>query len=494
MNYKLDAAIIRSVKNSYLRRKGLPMDIAVTFRDVYIPSPPSESEIDSRSLIADTKARLAKDIWLNIPIVSANMIDVTGAKMAVTLARLGGIGFIPQFWPLEKRLKEIERVKRADSGVIEKPFIIGPLATVQEAKDLMQNTQISGFLVVDSSSQKLVGILSSRDLLFEIDFTKRVADVMMASSIITAPSGTTLDEARTILHKHKIEKLPLVDEEYRVVGLITAKDIFKIIQFPKALRDKKGRLLVGGTVGVTKNFLQEAEMLAAAGADIILIDTARAFSTITRKAVQAVRSALGKNMPIIAGNVDNPEGTLMLIAAGADAVKVGIGPGAACTTREGTGGGTPQVTAVAECASVALKHEIPIIGDGGIREAGDLSKILVAGASVAMMGWVLAGTDESPGQLRFDRGIKYKLYRGSASVEVQLSQRDQEEDELEIRTPEGESERVRYVGSVVDVVNTYMELLRSKMSYQGTWTLEDFRKKAKFRRHTEAGYMEGKPV
>ena len=494
----LPAYDLPSTVDSYLKEKGLFSELALAFDDVTILD--FKSDIPSRSSITDTRSRLAKDIILNTPIVSANMDTITESHMAVALARLGGIGFIHQFLPLEKRIQEVKKVKRADSGVIERPFSIAPEATVREAKQIIQSNQISGLLVVDSS-EKLVGILTSRDLRFESMDEKRVAEVMTHAPLITAPRGTTLEQARIILKKNKIEKLPLVDGEDRVAGLITAKDILKIQQFPNALRDQKGRLMAGATVGIGRDFAKEAEALAEAGADVILIDTARGFSTRLEESVKTLRRALGESMPIVAGNIDTPEGALMLIEAGADALKVGIGPGAVCKTREGPGVGIPQITAVAECTAVARKYNVPVIADGGIRGGAHFCKALAAGASSIMMGWMLAGTEETPGEPFYEDGEKWKIYRGSASLEFQLSRLDRDEFDPstssghgKVRAPEGVPRRVHYKGEAALVVHDLMSYLRSSMSYVGAWTLEDYRQKSKFRRQTASGYEEGRPM
>ena len=481
---------LQLIVNSFLSQKGLVSDLALTFDDVAILD--FKSDIPSRSSINDTRSQLAKHIYLNTPIVSANMDTITESKMAIALARLGGIGFIHQFLPIEKRIKEVKKVKRADGGIIETPLTIGLEATVREAREIMNSGQISGLLVVDAAG-KLTGILTLRDIRFETMDDKKVTEVMTHSPLITAKQGTTLEQAKVILKKNKVEKLPLVDENNFIAGLITAKDILKIEQFPKALRDKKGHLMVGATIGIGKNFIEEAEALAGAGADVILVDTARGFSTRLEESVKKLHQTLGDELPIIAGNVDTPEGTLMLIKAGADAVKIGIGPGAVCKTREGPGVGIPQITAVAEASAVGKKYGIPIISDGGIRGGAHFCKALAAGASSVMLGWMLAGTEETPGEPFYEDGEKWKVYRGSASLEFQLSRLDRDEAER-IRAPEGVPRRVHYKGETALVVNELMNYLRSSMSYVGAWTLEEYRERAKFRRQTLSGYEEGRPV
>lgn len=476
---------------NYFKEKGLPPDIALTFEDVTILD--LKSDIPSRSSITDTRSKLAQNIFLNTPIVPANMDTIAGGKMAIAMARLGGFCFIHQFLPLEKRVAEIKKVKRADSGIIENPLGIGPEATVAEARQVMGNFQVSGLLVVGPSSEKLMGIITFRDMRFEPHEDKRVAEVMTHPPLVTAPPDTTLEQARIILRKNKIEKLPLVDENERVRGLITAKDLLKIEQFPKAMRDAKGRLMVGATVGIGGNFIDEAKELTRAGADAILVDTARGFSTRLEEAVKNIKIALGENIPIVAGNVDTAEGALMLIEAGADAIKVGIGPGAVCKTREGPGVGIPQITAVAECAAVAKPCGVSIIADGGIRGGADFCKALAAGADAVMLGWIFAGTEETPGEPFYEDGEKWKIYRGSASLEFQLSRMDRDEGE-KVRAPEGVPRRTRYKGEVSAVVQELMSYLRSSMSYVGAWTLEEYHQKTRFRRQTASGFEEGRPI
>lgn len=485
----LQAAVL-----SYLKEKGLPGDMALTFEDVTILD--FKSDIPSRSSITDTRGHLARGIYLNTPVVSANMDTVTESRMAIALARLGGIGFIHQFLPIERRVEEIKKVKRADSGVIENPLSISPLATVGEARRLMNQYQISGFLVLDDATGQLVGIISSRDIRFETTDDKRVVEVMTHAPLITAPPGTTLEQARIILKKNKIEKLPLVNEQDQVVGLITAKDILKIEQFPKALRDAKGRLMVGATVGISSNYLHEARELVHAGADVLLVDTARGFSTRLEEVIKNLRLALGEEVPIVAGNVDTPEGALMLIEAGADAIKVGIGPGAVCKTREGPGVGIPQITAIAECVGIARMYGIPVMADGGIRGGAHFCKAIAAGASTIMMGWMFAGSDETPGEPFYEDGEKWKIYRGSASLEFQLSRVDRDDviGGSNVRAPEGVPRRVHYKGEASLVVNELMSYLRSSMSYVGAWSLEEYRKKSRFRRQTLSGFEEGRPL
>ena len=367
----------------YFKIKGLPREPALTFEDVTIID--LYSDIPSRSAIKNTRGQLAQHITLATPITSANMDTVTEARMAITMARLGGIGFVHQFLPIEKRCQEVELVKRADSGVVENPLLGFASMHLKEAKARMKLYNISSLLIVDEKTRKLQGILTHRDYQFERDESKRILSLMTKSSLITAPYGISLEKARTILEKHKIEKLPLVDKAGRLRGLMTTKDIRKAREFPDASRDSKGHLLVGGTVGIGRAATEEAQALCQVGADVIVVDTARGNSQRMIEVLRALRTRLGKKVPLIAGNVDTPEGVLRLIEAGADCVKVGIGGGAACKTRMGPGVGIPQITATAQCAAVANEYNIPIMTDSGIKSSADFCKALAAGASCVMM-------------------------------------------------------------------------------------------------------------
>jgi len=481
---------IKKAVEEYLELKGLPKTPALTFEDVTIVD--LYSEIPSRSSIENTRGYLTKDIYLETPICSSNMDTVTEHQMAIAMARLGGIGFIHQFLPIEKRKKEIEMVKRADSGIIEKPLTVTPDTTLKQAKELMAAYKISSLLVVDEN-KKLAGILANRDYNFETDDSKKVGVLMKKTGLITAPPRTNPEKAKQILFKHKIEKLPLIDKRGFIKGLITTKDLAKVTKFPKASRDKKGHLLVGATVGIANDILGEIEELLKAGTDVILVDTARGNSSRLVEVLKRIRRRFGKKLPLVAGNVDTADGVLTLIQAGVDGIKAGIGGGSACKTRMGPGVGVPYITAIAECYAIASKFNIPLMSDGGIKNSSDLAKILVAGADTAMMGGLLAGTEETPGKPFYEDGEKWKIYRGSASIEFQMSRIDRDERENFIRTPEGVPKRVKYKGEVANVVEELIGHLNSAMSYVGAWTLKEFRKKGTFRWQTLAGYEEGKP-
>lgn len=473
----------------YFFCKGLSTEIAAAFNDVFIVD--LKSDINSRGDIKSLRTRLAKDIYLNVPIVSANMPDVTESKMAIALARLGGCGFIHQFMPIERRVEEILKVKRVESEVIESPTVIMKEKNLGEAKKLMAQNQISSLLVVDNDG-KLIGILTSRDIRFEQDQQAMIEALMTPlDKLITAAPDISIGKAREMLKKTKIEKLPLVNAEGYLKGLITAKDILKSQH--KSARDSKRRLLVGATVGIkdTEKIMNEINLLSEAGTDMILVDTARGFSNRVEELIKAIKIKFPA-MPLIVGNVDNADGCSMLIEAGADAVKVGIGPGSACKTREETGIGAPQLTAVAECVAVAKDFNIPVIADGGIRCDADFAKALGAGANCVMLGGLLAGVKESPGEPFYDEGKQWKLLRGSASLEAQASRIDQGSLD-HIRPSEGVPRRVPYKGELAVAIADMLGHLRSSMSYVGAHNLEDFRKKVKFRMQSIAGYMEGKP-
>ncbi|OHB20748.1 MAG: hypothetical protein A2939_00130 [Parcubacteria group bacterium RIFCSPLOWO2_01_FULL_48_18] len=463
--------------------------MAVSFNDVCIID--RKSDIASRRDIGNFKTRLARDIFLNIPIVSANMPDITDSRMAIALARLGGLGFIHQFLPIEKRVEEVKRVKRADSSIIEKPITIRFSERLSDARALMDAYQISGLLVVDEEG-KLVGILTSRDMRLQEDLSLYVKEAMTPMPLVVGSPDTTKESARVLLRQYKVEKLPLVDKAGKVAGLITAKDIIKAAQYRSAVRDKKGRLLVGATIGAHRNnILSDVDQLVKAGMDVLLIDTARAFADPVEALLKEIRAAFNE-LPIVVGNIDRPEAALMLIEAGADAVKVGIGPGSACKTREETGVGTPQLTAIAECAAIADEHHIPVVADGGIRVGADVAKALVAGASAVMLGSLLGGSEEAPGEAFYEEGKKWKIYRGSASLEAQLSRMDGGGLD-HVRPTEGIQRRVAYRGEVSSIIEDLVGHLRSSMSYVGAHTLDEFKALGTFRRQTEAGYLEGKP-
>lgn len=464
----------------------------LTFDDVLLI--PKRSSVISRK-DTDLHTRLSKNITLNLPIVSANMDTVTEANMAITLAREGGIGIIHRFMTVEQQVDEVRRVKRSESIVIEQPYTISPTSTVHDAKSMMKSLGISGLLVIDEDN-KLVGIVTRRDVQFESD-KKKIFNVM-TKSVIKAKNDISIDDAKELLHKHRIEKLPLVDEKGRVTGLITAKDISKMEEYPMASKDKKGRLLVGAAVGVKGDFLERTEALLDAEADVIVVDIAHGHSENAINAMRMIKKAF-PNCELIAGNVATGEGAKDLIEAGASAVKVGVGSGSICITRIVTGSGVPQLTAIMDCAKVAKDYDVPIIADGGIRNSGDITKALAAGASTVMIGSLLAGTDESPGANITKNGKRYKIYRGMASFYASLGRKLREEGEVSMDedlndyVPEGVEALVEYKGSVVDIIRHLAGGLRSGLSYCGATNIQELQRNATFIKMTTAGYIESMP-
>jgi len=464
----------------------------ITFDDVLLI--PKRSAIISRK-DTDLSTRLSRNIRLNMPIISANMDTVTEANMAIAIAKEGGIGIIHRFMSIEQQVHEVEKVKRSESIVIERPYTISPSNTVADAKGMMKDLGISGLLVVDNEG-RLSGIVTRRDVQFEQD-KKKVANIM-TKNVIKAQYGISIEEAKDMLHKHRIEKLPLVDENNRVRGLITAKDINKMEEYPLASKDKKGRLLVGAAVGVKGDFMDRTEALLEAGADTIVVDIAHGHSENAINAIKIIKKAF-PNCELIAGNVATSEGTKDLIQAGADAVKVGVGSGSICITRIVTGSGVPQLTAIMDCAKMAKDYDIPIIADGGIRNSGDVTKALAAGASTVMVGSLLAGTDESPGVSITKNGKRYKIYRGMASFYASLGRKYREEGELNIEedlndyVPEGVEALVDYKGSVKDIIRHLVGGLRSGLSYCGARNITELQQNAKFIKMTTAGYIESMP-
>jgi IMP dehydrogenase len=424
------------------------------------------------------------------------MDTVTEANMAIALAREGGIGIIHRFMTVEQQIEEVRKVKRSESIIIEQPYTIGPDRTITETKETMQRHGISGLLVIEDGG-KLVGIVTRRDVQFETNPQRKVADVM-TRNVVTAEYGISIDDAKEILRKHRIEKLPLVDGERRVRGLITGKDITKMGQYPLASKDRKGRLLVGAAVGVKGDFMERTEALLEAGADTIVVDIAHGHSENALTACRLIKKAF-PDCELIAGNVATEEGTRDLIDVGVDAVKCGVGSGSICITRIITGSGVPQLTAIMDCAKVAKEHDIPVIADGGIRNSGDVTKALAAGASTAMVGSLLAGTDESPGAYLSKNGKRFKIYRGMASFYASLGRKMREEGGLSIEgdlndyVPEGVEAMVEYKGSVVDIIRQLAGGLRSGLSYCGASTIPEMQKNAVFIRMTTAGYMESMP-
>jgi IMP dehydrogenase len=425
------------------------------------------------------------------------MDTITESGMAIALAREGGIGIIHRFMTITDQVDEVLRVKRSESVMIEQPYTVSQDMNVTDVRKLMTNYGVSGLLVEDID-HKLVGIITRRDITFESNPTRKVSG-SMSRDVITAQRGITIEEAKEILHKHRIEKLPVVDKKYHIVGLITSKDILKMEQYPYASKDKKGRLLVGAAVGVKGDFLERTETLLEAGADVIVVDIAHGHSDNAINAVKMIKRAF-PNCELIAGNVATGNGSKDLIRAGVDAVKVGVGSGSICITRVITGSGVPQVTAVVDSAKITKDFDIPIISDGGIRTSGDATKALAAGASSVMVGSLFGGTDESPGKTLVKNGKKFKMYRGMASFYASLGRKYREEgsqviesDDLNDYVPEGVEAMVSYKGSVVDIIRQLVGGLRSGLSYCGANTIAEMQKNAKFIKITSAGYTESLP-
>ncbi|MEP0805006.1 MAG: IMP dehydrogenase [Chloroflexota bacterium] len=467
-------------------------DVALTYDDVLLV--PQYSDVESRRTLS-TKSWLTRKIALQSPIVSANMDVVTESEMAIAMARQGGIGIIHRFMTITEQARQIERVKKAESFVVDQPITMTDRQTVGEVKRIVEETGTGGILILDQD-EKLVGIVSTRDLLFEGDDGKPVTEIMTREVHSAAP-GTSLKEAEQLLHKFRVEKLPLVDADGKVAGLITLKDIMKITQYPKATKDAKGRLAVGAAVGVRDKEMRRVEAALTAGADCIVVDIAHGDSQLEIEMVRNIR----KHFPeaqIIGGNVATADGTKRLIDAGVDAVKVGVGPGSICITRQVAGSGVPQLTAIIECAEAARPHGIPIIADGGIRHPGDVAKAIAAGASTVMVGSLLAGTDESPGLIMTRRGHRYKASRGMASLTANIERNKREgndltREEIEEYVAEGVEAAVPYRGKVREVLTQLVGGLQSGMSYSGAHTIEEFQQKAIFVRMTGAGLKESGP-
>lgn len=460
----------------------------ITFDDVLLV--PSYSEVIPNQV--DITTNLTKKIRLNIPMMSAGMDTVTESQMAIAMARQGGIGIIHKNMSIEQQAEEVDRVKRSENGVITDPFSLSPEHTLADAESLMKKFRISGVPITEG--KKLVGIITNRDLKFEEDFTRKIRDCMTCENLITAKAGITLDEAKKILAKSKKEKLPLVDDNYNLVGLITIKDIEKTIKYPLAAKDSQGRLLCGAGVGITANVLDRVGALVDAQVDVIVLDSAHGHSLNVLNCVQMIKEKY-PDLDVIAGNVATGEGTKALIEAGADAVKVGIGPGSICTTRIVAGIGVPQVTAVMNAFEVAKEYGIPIIADGGIKYSGDLTKALAAGGSVCMMGSIFAGCDEAPGEFELYQGRKYKVYRGMGSIAaMENGSKDRyfQEDAKKL-VPEGVEGRVAYKGTVEDTVFQLIGGIRSGMGYCGAHNLEELRDNGRFVKITSAALKESHP-
>ncbi|GHI01600.1 IMP dehydrogenase [Neobacillus kokaensis] len=463
----------------------------LTFDDVLLV--PGKSEVLPRDV--NLQVELSPNVKLNIPIISAGMDTVTESEMAIAMARQGGLGIIHKNMSIEQQAELVEKVKRSESGVITDPFFLTPDRQVFDAEHLMGKYRISGVPIVNNvEEQKLIGIITNRDLRFIEDYSFKISDVMTKENLITASVGTTLAEAEKILQKHKIEKLPLVDEQGVLKGLITIKDIEKVIEFPNSAKDQQGRLLAGAAVGVTKDTMRRVEALVKANVDAIVVDTAHGHSKGVLDTVKQIRDAFPE-LTIIAGNVATAEATKALIEAGADVVKVGIGPGSICTTRVVAGVGVPQITAVYDCATEAMKHGKTIIADGGIKYSGDVVKALAAGGNAVMLGSLLAGTTESPGETEIFQGRRFKVYRGMGSVAaMEKGSKDRyfQEDNKKF-VPEGIEGRLPYKGPLADTIFQLIGGLRSGMGYCGTKDLEELRTKSQFIRMTGAGLRESHP-
>jgi IMP dehydrogenase len=464
----------------------------LTFDDVLLV--PAESHVLPNDV--STATRLTRAIGLQLPLVSAAMDTVTEARMAIALAREGGLGVVHRNLPIERQVSEVDKVKRSESGMIVEPVTLSPDAPVARALELMATYRISGVPITDERG-RLVGILTNRDLRFHKDPAQAVSDLMTSRHLVTAPVGTTLQEAEEILHRHKIEKLPVVDAEGRLKGLITVKDIQKRIQYPHATKDEHGRLRVGAAVGVGSDAHERAEALVEAGVDVLVLDTAHGHSASVLRMAQTIKGRW--DVQLVVGNVATAEAAEALVDAGADAVKCGVGPGATCSTRVVAGVGVPQVTAVYECARVASRYDVPVIADGGLTSSGDIAKAIAAGADSVMTGSMLAGTDEAPGDVVLFQGERFKEYRGMGSLgamKARGSSKDRyfqgDVEDVDKLVPEGIEGRVPYKGPVQTVLNQLLGGLRQAMGYCGAATIEEL-KGARFVRITAAGLRESHP-
>lgn len=460
----------------------------LTFDDVLLV--PRYSEVIPRDI--ELKTRISKDIFLNTPIMSAAMDTVTESRMAIAMAREGGIGIIHKNMSIEEQFEEIDKVKRSENGVIVNPFYLSPDHFVYDANELMAKYKISGVPICENG--KLVGILTNRDLRFMTDFNVKISEVMTKDNLITAPVGTTLDEAQEILRKYRIEKLPLVDDDYMLKGLITIKDIEKAVMYPNSARDKKGRLLCGAAIGVTANMMERVRSCVEAQADVLSLDSAHGHSKNIIDAVKKIKAEF-PDITLIAGNIATADAAEALIKAGADCLKVGIGPGSICTTRIIAGIGVPQVSAVYEVASVASKYDIPVIADGGIKYSGDIVKALAAGANCVMLGSLFAGCEESPGDIEIYQGRSFKVYRGMGSIAAMNSGSADRYFQAGAKklVPEGVEGRVPYKGTLSDAVFQLIGGIRSGMGYCGCKTIPDLQANAQFVRITGAGLKESHP-
>ena len=460
----------------------------ITFDDVLLV--PAYSEVIPNQV--DLSTYLTKSIRLNIPMMSAGMDTVTEHRMAIAMSRQGGIGIIHKNMSIQEQAEEVDKVKRSENGVITDPFYLSPDNTLEEANNLMAKFRISGVPITENG--KLVGIITNRDLKFEEDFSKKIKESMTSENLITAKEGITLEEAKKILAKARKEKLPIVDDNFNLKGLITIKDIEKQIKYPLSSKDSKGRLLCGDALGITANVLDRAQELVNAHVDVVVLDSAHGHSANVLNCVRMIKEKF-PDLQVIAGNVATAEATKALIEAGADAVKVGIGPGSICTTRVVAGIGVPQITAVMDCYSVAKEYGIPIIADGGIKYSGDMTKAIAAGANVCMMGSMFAGCDESPGTFELYQGRKYKVYRGMGSIAaMENGSKDRYfQSDAKKLVPEGVEGRVAYKGSVEDTVFQLMGGLRSGMGYCGAKDIEYLKENGRFIKISAASLKESHP-
>ncbi len=461
----------------------------ITFDDVLLV--PQKSDVTPDMICLETK--LTDKIKLNIPLMSSAMDTVTESKMAIAMAREGGCGVIHKNMTIAKQAEEVEKVKRSENGVISNPFCLGPCNYVYEAEELMAKYKISGVPICDEN-KKLVGIITNRDMRFLTDFNVMIRDVMTSEGLVTAPVGTDLKKAQEILSKHKVEKLPLVDENYILKGLITIKDIEKAVKYPNSARDERGRLLCGAAIGVTKDVLERAGALLSVGADFLVLDSAHGHSANIIKCLQEIKRVYPTSS-VIAGNIATAEAARDLIEAGADAVKVGIGPGSICTTRIIAGIGVPQITAINDVYDVAKSYNIPVIADGGIKYSGDITKAIAAGADVIMIGSLFAGCEESPGDIEIYQGRSFKVYRGMGSIAaMEKGSRDRYfQTGTKKLVPEGVEGRVPFKGQLSETVYQLMGGLRSGMGYCGTPTVKDLKENGKFIKITGSGLRESHP-
>ena len=464
----------------------------LTFDDVLLV--PAESRVLPNDV--STRTRLTRSVELSIPVVSAAMDTVTEARLAIALAREGGLGILHRNLSIEEQAAEVDKVKRSESGMIVEPVTLPPEALVRDALELMARYKVSGVPITDADGI-LVGILTNRDLRFETDVEQSVSALMTSRNLVTVPVGTTLEEAEEILHRHKIEKLPVVDADGRLRGLITVKDIQKKIEYPQATKDDRGRLRVGAAVGVGPEAVERAQALVAAGVDVLVVDTAHGHSAGVLEMVRKIKSSVA--IDVIAGNVATGEAARALIDAGADAVKVGIGPGSICTTRVVAGVGVPQVTAIYDCAEVAAGEGVPLIGDGGMTTSGDIAKAIAAGADTVMLGSLLAGTEESPGEVMLVKGERFKEYRGMGSLGAMRGRSFSKDryfqgdvEDVDKLVPEGIEGRIAYKGPLRPIVYQLIGGLRQAMGYCGAATIEEM-KAARFVRITGAGLRESHP-